>query len=131
MTDVELLESIFDPANKRVCSDCPCASSGSTVDDCVGTYISKEAGCCSRCARGGGYFSTKKQENKLKKKYGWDDKYGFFNNSIKECMLPREVRSETCLTYTCEYLYVAIGEDKMELVRDAWKRLFGNRLSAQ
>ena len=49
---------IFDKSNKKVCSNCPRAEPNSTVAGCRDnhTYISKEAGCCSRCYGVPGYF---------------------------------------------------------------------------
>jgi hypothetical protein len=110
------LSKIFDTANLKVCSDCPLAKidKNKTIEDAEksGHLESKEAGCCSRCAHASGYFtafsvSKKRREHCidiLKKKYGWDDKYGFFNNVNKKCRIPRVWRSYACLSHSCCYL---------------------------
>src|SRR3989304_6743723 len=96
---------MFDKSNKKVCSNCPKASPNSMVADCRDNsgFVSREAGCCSRCFSLPGYFyrgdfkTTKLKDDvvaKLKQNYGYDEKYGFFNNDIKQCLIPREFRSE-------------------------------------
>lgn len=123
----DILGHIFDNINKEICSDCPLARR-KTVLEVEGRYgfeiWSKEAGCCSSCKKYMGHFSDvnngspieymecKQVLERLKKKYKYDDKlYGFFDSLKKECKLPREKRSLTCLRYNCNFIRKKL-EDK-------------------
>ncbi len=93
---------LFDEHNKIVCSDCPCAP-----EKGENNYHSKKRGCCTSCATNNGYFdfSMGASETILRKKYKFTKSYGFFNNQKKECKLPRNMRSSTCLGHSCFDLY--------------------------
>jgi len=111
---------MFDKTNKKVCSNCPQAKPNSTVADCRdnSAYIAKEAGCCSKCYSVPGYFydtddfagkcgdeTLKLRDDtiaKFKQNYGYDEKYGFFDNGMKRCRIPREYRSVACLGFMCD-----------------------------
>jgi len=46
---------------------------------------------------------------RLKQNYGYDEKYGFFDNNLKQCHIPREYRSETCLGFMCSNIQITIA----------------------
>ena len=67
--------------------------------------MSKERGCCTKCAQAEGYFSDRYSEwafwqiNQLKYRYNFTKKFGFFDNTNKCCKLPRNMRSHTCTAF--------------------------------
>jgi hypothetical protein len=82
----------------------------------------KDRACCSYCSRNLGYLKqiapgTAKQYEAL-----WDKDNGFWSEG-KGCALPRELRSVTCLTFSCfgdrkVYDLIQIGvKPKKELIR--------------
>jgi hypothetical protein len=100
----KILEEIFDGINMRICSKCPKT-----------TQSNKPTGCCVKCATNDGYyafinafptnnpsFCIHEVIIKIKKEFKFNKNYGFFNNDIKKCKLPRHLRSNTCLSYTCD-----------------------------
>lgn len=56
--------------------------------------------CCSRCAASGGYLKSIKPGTANEYAQLWDDYNGFWQEG-KGCVLPRKMRSYTCLTYNC------------------------------
>lgn len=111
----ETVEKAFLGFNKKYCSDCRSANEGSCItvrrvgDKVAGwqrtQFYTKEAGCCSKCARQIGYFreGNLDQLRPLMKEYGFHWKYGFFDNNNKHCVLPRKLRSRACLYFCCNY----------------------------
>lgn len=79
-------------------------------------------GCCTSCASSGweypGFFSktsmnllsTYQIYEKLKLVSKFNDKTGFFNTELCKCSLPRLLRSNICLTYTCDQLKLSVEE---------------------
>jgi hypothetical protein len=83
------LSVIFDKMNKDLCSEC------------IGN-------CCKQCNINNGhfthpkYYTTHLSLEKMKEKYKFSKRFGFFNDNKKQCTLSRELRSSVCLNYTCE-----------------------------
>ena len=101
MTDIikeccDELEIIFKPLNEQVCSKC----------------FENGKGCCKNCADCQGYFgfniekfgrqACEKELENLKEEYKFDTNLGFLDVANKNCKLPREKRSWTCLKYVCD-----------------------------
>jgi hypothetical protein len=56
--------------------------------------------CCDQCYASEGHFLPLPENlQELKDKYGWN-KLGFLGK--EGCLLPRELRSEMCLTWICK-----------------------------
>jgi len=117
------LGKILDEKNTKICSDCKQARTHNecgkdtdilTVEEARsrGRIESKEAGCCSRCMD---YYwnntydeGRHKQLRKLKRLYGYDEYYHFFDTEKKCCKLPRHKRSSICLSWGLGCLF---GQD--------------------
>ena len=58
--------------------------------------------CCSGCKRCGGFLYVLPADRYLQEEYArmYDDETGFWRKE-KGCILPRRMRSSTCLTYNC------------------------------
>lgn len=120
--------AIFENFNSKFCADCPTAIANTAeAARKMKTLYSKEAGCCSLCAVFSGFIFSdisallgvdyekyqnliepeglndilKKRAESLKEKYGFDEKYGFFDPENHGCRLPREERSIKCSVYYC------------------------------
>lgn len=59
----------------------------------------KGKGCCAHCGASHGYHPEGPQLKKLKRKYKFTSKDGFWSKT--GCKLPREKRSNICLAYYC------------------------------
>ena len=123
------LGKLMDEKNAKICSDCKLAYIDNkvilTVKEAreVDRIESKEAGCCSKCedfywrvnvgtaTRG---KQLRKQLRKLKRLYGYDDYYHFFDTEKKCCKLPRHKRSSTCLSWGLGCLF---GQDYDKIER--------------
>lgn len=110
-TDLEKLQFQLDKLEKLyskvkiMCPDCPWPE-----------YKESGKGCCINCGKDNGYFkisfindkdintelliNQKQQLQKLKEKYGFNEKDGFFQIGIG-CKLPRSKRSHICNNWTC------------------------------
>jgi hypothetical protein len=114
------LGSIFDPINKVVCSKCPQITTNLT-----GLTGIEMNGCCTFCAEHNGYWRLKHQIDYLKKRFTFDSKYGFFNNTSKRCRLPRVNRSDTCLAMTCDAM--KLKDDTLDLIHQLNRELWFHR----
>ncbi len=94
----DALDVLFDEFGEKYCSNCP---KSTEVDS-----FSENLGCCEHCAINNGYFDQNIKINNnlelLKKEYDFSDKYGFFDPESNFCVLPRRLRSSTCLMYCCD-----------------------------
>jgi hypothetical protein len=96
------LETIFQPINSTICANCPNPISPFTDTPNNNESVRpKINGCCTNCASTGGYWYKNYVINYLKKRFGFDNKFGFFDDTKKCCILPRANRSSTCLGYRC------------------------------
>jgi hypothetical protein len=78
------LDGLFNPFIEKYCKNC---------DSC----------CCARCFDAKGYHClSNKKFGELTKKYKFDIKTGFLTSN--GCILPRSLRSETCLRYICHFI---------------------------
>jgi hypothetical protein len=59
--------------------------------------------CCIGCAYANGYHYFMLESDYNEAKAYWDDETGFWRKG-KGCILPRGLRSETCLGYHCNVL---------------------------
>jgi hypothetical protein len=99
--NIEKLSNIFKKANKEICPNCSYNS----------IKPPKDVGCCRWCGEMGGFFDKIEYHvtflyfEKMRQEFSFDEKeFGFFNNSTKQCNLPREFRSHVCLAYVCEQM---------------------------
>jgi hypothetical protein len=114
----EKIDNIYSGMNEEICSNCQ--NYDKTEQD---KYLNR--GCCGNCARAGGYFESnwrrkdnnwvfKKSYLKLRQKYHFNKKYGFFDVKNMRCGLPRVERSYVCLGALCdeteEYLNKKYGK---------------------
>lgn len=77
--------------------------------------------CCQQCYDNDGHYDPKPENlQELKDKYGWS-KAGFLGE--KGCLLPRELRSEMCLTWICQEKRTAARQRLVEasIVREVAK----------
>lgn len=132
----KIIGDIFDEKNKNVCSNCssnlPPKVFKYRYIDKLGKKVrqryedflypvnkKKISGCCSGCFGSNGFFRTDSIYHephvlleKLKKVYGFNSPYGFFDPEKMSCGLPREFRSCTCLSHYCEQLNLSSEEIK-------------------
>lgn len=105
-TCIHGIEILFEPFNKQYCSKCDAKFWISQY-----TIQKKDCGCCVGCGSKHGYdpyFETV---------YVCDKEFGYFDNITKKCILPRHIRSSTCLEYTCyEHYEIYFKRDVMTLV---------------
>jgi hypothetical protein len=102
---ISKIRDLFTETNKTKCSKCT-NGSWNGPDYQLKNGSSNDRGCCIVCAGNKGYFQTYNHDwfilQKVKRKY-YDPNNGFFDTSKMRCSLPRQLRSETCLTYACNY----------------------------
>jgi hypothetical protein len=111
------LEELFRDTVPEVCSK---------VDDCYWNRATDlhrikrpRHGCCSDCGKTRGYFSfsvcrdsdtvqSNAQHRALQEMFGFSEENGYFDPDKKECKLPRQLRSITCLAFVCQRLQNAM-----------------------
>ena len=114
------LDTIFTPLNKEICGVCK-------KHEC-NKVAGRNVGCCSQCYTNQGHFSrsddfvsARQTLGKLIDKYGWDHVYGFLGSN--GCMLPREYRSNTCLSHMCDNLRSALSPEQRDRVEEIVRRI--------
>lgn len=67
------------------------------------------------------YFDFQIEE--LKTVFAWKHGHGYFDPITKRCMLPRELRSITCLEFRCDDMFNKLGKDNNKVVDDCIKKI--------
>jgi hypothetical protein len=102
---VHRVERYFENWNRESCSHCRDYHHGQTHYG-GNTKLEKEAGCCAFCDERCGHFTCYDDVEKSIRSNLLPyriKKNGFFDLKHHQCLLPRQLRSFTCLAYSCEY----------------------------
>lgn len=114
------LDTIFTPLNKEICGVC--------IRHECNKVAGRNVGCCSQCYTNQGHFSkgddfvsARLALGKLIDTYGWDHVYGFLGE--EGCVLPREYRSNTCLSHMCDNLRSALTPEQLKRVEEIVRKI--------
>ena len=66
-------------------------------------------------------MSARQTLGKLIDTYGWDHVYGFLGKD--GCVLPREFRSNTCLSHMCDNLRNALTPEQLKRVEEIVRKI--------
>lgn len=127
------LSAIFDSKNSKICTKCddflydilqkykyknPHIFSYKNIDGKRKRIYLENVGCCYLCKEKIGYFIENKEKIKiLKKCFGFHKVFGFFDINNMSCGLPREFRSNTCLSFCCRKFNREMTSGESNLIR--------------
>jgi len=130
----KILSEIFDEKNKEFCPNCYQnfkyqdgykyeIVDGKRKRVSLNNKIkTRETGCCYSCAHSKAHFSYPTHNNpmfiherkdRILKYFNFNNETGFFDLNLKSCILPRQLRSRTCLNHTCGDLRLSPEEKNM------------------
>lgn len=141
----KILADIFDVKNQKICRDCrrnfefkgKYKIKKGTDGYQTRVYRAREIkvknmGCCDECAKAMGHYRNPSfEEGKImfenfKKYFKFNKNTGFFNTRLQTCVLPRQLRSSTCLGYHCHAMKITLKEsikiDKAKRIIETIKR---------